>query len=306
MNKAQFSASVIPSSARPLIFDEEKCIGCNRCAAVCQVDILIPNPVKGKPPVVLYPGECYYCGSCVMECPSKGAIRLAHPLMNQAKFVPVKEAVLTIRQETPEDFETVEHITREAFFNVHGPGCCEHYLLHHMRSHGDFVPELSMVALVNDTLAGSIVYTKAHINGDDGQVYEVLCFGPISVLPEYQGRGIGRGLMAETKKMAAAMGYRAIVIYGDPEYYAGSGFVPAQTYGIATEDNMYKDSLLAMELYDGALAGCSGRFLESEAFSVDMAGFDAYDRDFPQKDKKTGLPSQERFNQLAGSGRPRA
>lgn len=42
---------------------------------------------KGAPPVVLYPGECYYCGSCVMACPVKGAIHLRHPLMNQTKFV---------------------------------------------------------------------------------------------------------------------------------------------------------------------------------------------------------------------------
>ena len=82
----------MPCSARPLVFDESKCIGCNRCADICQVDILIPNPEKGKPPVVLYPGECYYCGSCVMVCQKEGAIRLQHPLMNQAKFVPVKNA----------------------------------------------------------------------------------------------------------------------------------------------------------------------------------------------------------------------
>lgn len=80
----------IPCSAEPLIFDDNLCVGCNRCMNVCQVDIMIPNPEKGKHPIVLYPGECYYCGSCVMECPNKGAIRLQHPVMNRAKFVPVK------------------------------------------------------------------------------------------------------------------------------------------------------------------------------------------------------------------------
>ena len=40
-------------------------------------------------PVVMYPGECYYCGACVMACPVKGAIRLEHPLMNRAKFIPI-------------------------------------------------------------------------------------------------------------------------------------------------------------------------------------------------------------------------
>lgn len=90
LKNEKFSAVKIPSSARPIRFDEEKCVGCNRCANICQVDIFIPNPVKGKPPIVLYPGECYYCGSCVMVCPNKGAIELNHPLMNQAKFVPTK------------------------------------------------------------------------------------------------------------------------------------------------------------------------------------------------------------------------
>ena len=45
---------------------------------------------KGKHPIVMYPGECYYCGSCVMACPVKGAIHLRHPLMNQTRFVGIE------------------------------------------------------------------------------------------------------------------------------------------------------------------------------------------------------------------------
>ena len=86
----EFIAESVMSSARPLLFDETKCIGCNACVNICQVDILIPNPEKGKTPIVLFPGECYYCGACVMACPNDGAIRLQHPLMNRAKFVPSK------------------------------------------------------------------------------------------------------------------------------------------------------------------------------------------------------------------------
>lgn len=89
MNKVEFQAREISCSVKPLKFDESLCIGCNRCASVCQVDIMIPNPEQGKPPLVLYPGECYYCGSCVMSCPKPGAIRLQHPLMNRTRFVDV-------------------------------------------------------------------------------------------------------------------------------------------------------------------------------------------------------------------------
>ena len=87
----EWKVSVIPCSATPLIFDESLCIGCNTCANICQCDIMIPNPEKGKHPIVAFPGECYYCGACVMVCPRPGAIDLQHPVMNRAKFVPVKE-----------------------------------------------------------------------------------------------------------------------------------------------------------------------------------------------------------------------
>ncbi|MBR9940720.1 ferredoxin family protein [Lachnospiraceae bacterium Marseille-Q4251] len=79
-----------PCSVRPIVYYPDKCIGCNRCASVCQCDVLYPSPEKGKHPVVMYPGECYYCGACVMVCP-KDAIELVHPLMNRAKFVPTRK-----------------------------------------------------------------------------------------------------------------------------------------------------------------------------------------------------------------------
>lgn len=81
-------AETIPCSVRPLVFDADKCVGCLRCVNICQVDIMLPPPEGGKVPVVAYPGECYYCGACVMSCPV-GAVRLQHPLMNRAKFVEI-------------------------------------------------------------------------------------------------------------------------------------------------------------------------------------------------------------------------
>ena len=49
---------------------------------------------------------------------------------------------LTIRLEKPEDWREVEHLTREAFWNVYRPGCTEHFVLHRYRSNPDFIPEL--------------------------------------------------------------------------------------------------------------------------------------------------------------------
>jgi NAD-dependent dihydropyrimidine dehydrogenase PreA subunit len=77
--------------SKPIIFNAEICNGCNNCVEICQVDVLIPNSEKGKPPVVLYPGECWYCGCCVMVCPLKDAIILRHPIMNQVHWVAKSE-----------------------------------------------------------------------------------------------------------------------------------------------------------------------------------------------------------------------
>ena len=55
-----------------------------------QNKILTAEPVPCSTHPIFYPGECYYCGACVMACPHDGAIRLEHPLMNRAKFVPVR------------------------------------------------------------------------------------------------------------------------------------------------------------------------------------------------------------------------
>ncbi len=65
----------------PVAFDPAICNGCNRCVEVCQVDVFAPNPEPGKPPLVLFPRECWQEGSCVAACPRQGAIRWnRHPI----------------------------------------------------------------------------------------------------------------------------------------------------------------------------------------------------------------------------------
>lgn len=63
----------------PITIVPELCTGCNLCLHVCPVDLFLPNEVKGGEPLVHYPGECWYEGSCVDVCPEPGAIRLNRP-----------------------------------------------------------------------------------------------------------------------------------------------------------------------------------------------------------------------------------
>ncbi|WP_258360989.1 4Fe-4S dicluster domain-containing protein [Moorella sulfitireducens] len=65
---------------QPVRFNYELCIGCNNCVEVCRTDVIVPNREKRKPPIVLYPDECWYCGCCVDACKVPGAIIFIHPL----------------------------------------------------------------------------------------------------------------------------------------------------------------------------------------------------------------------------------
>ena len=82
--------------------------------------------------------------------------------------------MLTIRNERPEDYAAVEELTRRAFYNVYVPGCTEHYLVHIMRGHRDFLPELDFVVELDGRLIGNIMYTRSWLTDGDGNRREIL------------------------------------------------------------------------------------------------------------------------------------
>lgn len=211
---------------------------------------------------------------------------------------------IKLRPETPADYREAENVTREAFWNHYSPGCNEHYLLHVMRGSPAFVPELDFVAELDGRIVGHVACTKAFVEGDDGRRHEVLCLGPVSVLPEFQRRGIGGRLIECTRETARDMGFRAVLLYGDPDYYLYQGFVPAELLGIRTADNMYAMALHVCELYDGALSGVAGRFVEDAIFDIDEAAAGFFDREFSAKEKVAGVGAQQRFEELAAARKP--
>lgn len=205
---------------------------------------------------------------------------------------------LDLRLEQHGDYHETENVTREAFWNHYSPGCSEHYLIHLMRACPAFLPELDFVAIHDGRIVGNIMYLKTVIEGDDGREYEVLSLGPVSVLPQCQGQGVGGRLIDHTKDLARAMGYRAVFLYGDPDYYARLGFVPAGQIGIRTADDMYAAALQVCELREKALSDIKGRYLEDPVYEVDEAAAAEFDRSFPFKEKVSGTPNQERFEMI--------
>ena len=102
---------------------------------------------------------------------------------------------LIIRLENEIDYRAVEELTREAFWNVYNPGAYEHYYVNQMRNHPDFIPELAFVLELDGKIIGNIMYTKAWLKNENGEIKEILSFGPLSVAPEYQRQKLGKILI---------------------------------------------------------------------------------------------------------------
>lgn len=202
--------------------------------------------------------------------------------------------MLNIRNERESDYKNVEDITRKAFYNVYVPGCMEHYLVHIMRGHEDFIPELDFVIEVDGQIVGNIMYTKSKLTDEGGTEKEIVTFGPVSILPKYQRKGYGKMLIEHSLKRAAELGYEAVVIMGSPANYVGSGFQCCRKYNICVEKEKYPAAMLVKELKPGALDGKLWFYSDSPVMNVDEREAQAFD-DGLEKMEKKWMPSQETF-----------
>jgi predicted N-acetyltransferase YhbS len=211
---------------------------------------------------------------------------------------------IELRLEKEEDYRAVEEITREAFWNLHFPGCDEHLLVRNLRRAKEFVPALDFVAISNNKIVGNIVYAEASVKSESGHSRTVLTFGPVSVLPEYQKKGIGSKLIRHTIPLAKEMGYNAIIIYGDPAYYERFGFRASKEFHITDKEKKYPAALLVLELSPNALhtehslGGVEGIFDEGAAYEVDKEEAEEFDKGFEKKEKLV-TKSQEEFAKIS-------
>lgn len=196
-----------------------------------------------------------------------------------------------IRQERQEEWHKVERMTQEAFWNKHQQGCSEHYLVHKLREHKDYIPQLSRIAVKDGEVIGAITYSRAFVE-DGKNRHEVLAFGPLCVAPKWQGCGVGELLLCETMDIAAKEGYPGIVIFGEPDYYPRFGFRPCDYFGITTADGKNFDAFMGIELEAGRMKGIQGKFHVSDVFdNLSEDEVEEYTNKFP-KHKKCYFPTQ--------------
>ena len=229
-----------------------------------------------------------------------------------------KNSEYTIRQEQPADFYAVENLTREAFWNVYRPGCSEHYVLHCYRNHPDFIPELSLVLDYKGEILAHVMFAWSEIlvDPDESQAgstltaseelreavtgstpeprrLRMMTFGPISVRPDMQRKGLGKMLLDYALEQARGMGAGCIAMCGNIQFYGKCGFVTAASKGIRYADAPDGDApyFLIRELTPGFLDGIRGSYRDPAPYFVDDHDVDEFDRLFPPKEKKV-LPGQ--------------
>jgi putative acetyltransferase len=140
---------------------------------------------------------------------------------------------IQIRPESPEDAGEIHLVTKQAFSDAPHTDHTEQHIVDALRQAGALA--ISQVATVDGNIIGHVAISPVTLsNGATGW----FGLGPISVLPGYQGRGVGSKLMKSSLAALEAMGASGCVVLGEPGYYGRFGFraVDGLTYpGVPAE-----------------------------------------------------------------------
>ena len=200
----------------------------------------------------------------------------------------IKVDKLIVRLEQKDDYKEVENLTREAFWDVYRPGCTEHLVLHKLRGSKSFISDLDYVFVMDDKIIANIVYTKM-FNEKGEMLDDVIAFGPVSVHPECQKRGIGKSIIQISIEVAKELGYKAILITGNDKFYNRLGFQGAYKYGVTLPGMSVEDKaefFMAMELEEGYLSKHSGVYDFDPLFNVTDEELEKFELEFPKKSKR--------------------
>ena len=150
-----------------------------------------------------------------------------------------------------------------------GEGRTVRSLVEGIRAKKYYLPELELIMVNEDDLIlGYAMFSRFHIEGRYEN--ELLILTPVAVRTEYQRQHISKELIEYGLQRAAAMGYRAVLVEGNPRNYNPRGFVTSADHGIVAGPKIHLphvSCLMVRELVPGALEEMHG--------TVDYSFYDA-------------------------------
>ena len=135
-------------------------------------------------------------------------------------------------------------------------------LVEEIRSKRFYLPELELIMLDEETdeVIGYVNFARFHLDGKYEE--ELLLLSPVAVKTELQRQHISKELIECGFEKAAAMGYKAVVVEGNPMNYRSRGFVTSAPFGITAHESVglpAPECLMVRELVPGGLEGIRGQ-----------------------------------------------
>jgi len=185
-----------------------------------------------------------------------------------ARELPCQDEPVIVRAQQDKDYDAIRSVYAEAFWRPRfrppqemGSVPPEVGLFEALWEAGNVIPDLSFTALTDNGVVGHVTASQATVDADP-----VVAVGPIGVLPDFQGIGIGSALMNALLAAADAADVPLIVLLGAPEYYSRFGFRPAQELGVIPPQRDWGDAFQARPL-TAHTESLAGRFQYDPAFS---------------------------------------
>ncbi|WP_413200272.1 GNAT family N-acetyltransferase [Nostoc piscinale] len=133
--------------------------------------------------------------------------------------------MLNIRCETVLDYPAIAGVNRLAFGQEN-----EANLIDKIRFSDRYIPELSLIAEINNVIVGHILFS--YIDIVNTGTLQVIGLAPLAVHPQFQRQGIGTALVEAGLKIADERGEVLVIVLGHPHFYNRFGFQPSVIYQI--------------------------------------------------------------------------
>ena len=162
--------------------------------------------------------------------------------------VPQVAPAVAIRRERPHD--QADAAAARAVNIAAFPTDAEAALLDALRAAGDYDPAHSLLVEIEGTVVAHCLLTATTLERADGStvVGRIVALGPIAVLPAWQGRGIGTRVVRAALDLCERDGAAAVVLVGNPTYYARFGFGQARPQGLLPPGHWRDEVWLARRL----------------------------------------------------------
>ena len=160
---------------------------------------------------------------------------------------------IQIRQEYKDDFKAIDEVNNSAFGQDN-----EAKLVGLLRNTDAFVPELSLVAILDNKIVGHILFTKIKIKDSNQNEFDSLALAPLAVRPEYQRKGIGAQLIQSGLEKARELNFKSVIVLGHEHYYPKFGFAPADQWNIKAPFDVPDNVFMGLELIENGLKNVSG------------------------------------------------